>query len=128
MCVLVRAEVLRGREQEYVTAAKAMGVKESKIVFKHIVPNVISTIIVNATLSFAGMMLTESGLAFLGFGIAPPQPTWGNMLTGANDSVVIQNYWWRWVFTSIVFGLCTVSINLMGDGLRDAMDPRSAER
>lgn len=74
------------------------------------------------------MMLTESGLAFLGFGIAPPQPTWGNMLTGANDSVVIQNYWWRWVFTSIVFGLCTVSINLMGDGLRDAMDPRSAER
>lgn len=69
-----------------------MGVKESKIVFKHIVPNVISTIIVNATLSFAGMMLTESGLAFLGFGIAPPQPTWGNMLTGANDSVVIQNY------------------------------------
>ena len=128
LCVLVRAEVLRGREQEYVTAAKAMGVKESKIVFKHIVPNVISTIIVNATLSFAGMMLTESGLAFLGFGIAPPQPTWGNMLTGANDSVVIQNYWWRWVFTSIVFGLCTVSINLMGDGLRDAMDPRSAER
>lgn len=128
LCVLVRAEVLRGREQEYVTAAKAMGVKESKIVFKHIVPNVISTIIVNATLSFAGMMLTESGLAFLGFGIAPPQPTWGNMLTGANDSVVIQNYWWRWVFTSIVFGLCTISINLMGDGLRDAMDPRSAER
>ena len=65
---------------------------------------------------------------FLGFGIAPPTPTWGNMLNGANNSDVIQNMWWRWVFTSVIFGLTTISINLMGDGLRDAMDPRSTER
>ncbi|MDO4567650.1 MAG: ABC transporter permease subunit [Clostridia bacterium] len=128
LCILVRAEVLRAREQEFVTAAKAMGVKESKIVFRHIIPNVISTIIVSATLGFATSMLTESGLAFLGFGIAPPTPTWGNMLNGANNSDVIQNMWWRWVFTSVIFGLTTISINLMGDGLRDAMDPRSTER
>lgn len=128
LCILVRAEVLRAREQEFVTAAKAMGVKENKIVFRHIIPNVISTIIVSATLGFATSMLTESGLAFLGFGIAPPTPTWGNMLNGANNSDVIQNMWWRWVFTSVIFGLTTISINLMGDGLRDAMDPRSTER
>ena len=125
---LVRAQVLAVREQEYVMAAKAMGVKELTIVFKHILPNILSVVLVNVTLSFATCMLTESSLSYLGFGIIPPTPTWGNMLTGANNSVVIQQYWWRWVFPALIFGICTIAINLMGDGLRDAIDPKAEER
>ncbi len=125
LCRLVRAQILAAREEEFVTAAKAMGVEELQIVFKHILPNVLSIIVVNATLDFATCMLTESSLSYLGFGVAPPQPTWGNMLTGANNSVVIQQYWWRWVFPSAIFGLCTICINTIGDGLRDAIDPKS---
>lgn len=128
ICRLVRAQILSQREQEYVTAAKAIGVRENSIVFRHILPNVLSLILVNATLSFATCMLTESTLSYLGFGIAPPTPTWGNMLTGANNSVVIQQYWWRWVFPATIFGICTICINLVGDALRDAFDPKSAER
>lgn len=125
---LVRAQVLSVREQEYVIAARSVGIKKSHIVFKHILPNVISIIIVSATLSFATSMLTEASLSYLGFGVQAPQPTWGNMLFGANNSIVIQNYWWRWVYASIILGVCVICINLIGDGLRDAIDPRSQER
>ena len=128
ICHLIRAQILSQREQEYVTAAKALGVREKSIIFHHIIPNVMSLILVNATLSFATCMLTESSLSYMGFGIAPPTPTWGNMLTGANNSIVIQQYWWRWVFPAAIFGICTICINLVGDALRDAVDPKSAER
>lgn len=128
LAFLIRAQIFAQREMEYVTAAKALGVRERGIIFSHIIPNVISVIIVSATLSFASSMLTESSLSYLGFGIVPPTPTWGNMLTGANDSIVIQQYWWRWVFPSIIFSICTICINLIGDGLRDAIDPKSNER
>lgn len=127
-CRLIRAQILSQREQEYVTAAKAMGVREKSIVFRHIMPNILSLILVSATLDFATCMLTESTLSYLGFGIAPPTPTWGNMLTGANNSVVIQQYWWRWVFPATVFGICTICINLVGDALRDAVDPKTNGR
>ena len=125
---LIRAQVLSVREQEYVVAARAVGVKKMNIVFRHILPNIISVIIVSATLDFATCMLIEATLSFLGFGIPAPQPTWGNMLYGSNNSVVIQNYWWRWVFASIILGICVICINLVGDGLRDAIDPKSQER
>ena len=125
---LVRAEVLAEREKEFVTAATAMGVKRSAIVFKHIIPNVISVIIVSATLDFASCMLTESSLSYLGFGVKLPRPTWGNMLNGCVNSVVIQNYWWRWVFPALMLSICVICINLVGDGLRDAIDPKSNER
>lgn len=125
---IVRAQVLSVREQEYVIAAKAVGIKEVNIVFRHILPNVISVIIVNATLNFATSMLTEATLSYLGFGVPPPRPTWGNMLYGSNNSIVIQNYWWRWVFASIILGICVICINLIGDGLNDAIDPKSQER
>ena len=128
ICHLIRAQIFSQREQEYVTAAKALGVREKSIIFHHIIPNVMSLILVNATLSFATCMLTESSLSYMGFGIAPPTPTWGNMLTGANNSIVIQQYWWRWVFPAAIFGICTICINLVGDALRDAVDPKSAER
>lgn len=125
---LVRAQVLSVREQEFVVAAKSIGIKETSIVFKHIIPNVVSVIIVATTLSFARSMLTEATLSFLGFGVLPPTPTWGNMLYGANNSVVIQTYWWRWIFPGIALSLCVIAVNLVGDGLRDAIDPKSQER
>lgn len=125
---LVRAQILSEREKEFVTAAKAMGIREMSIVFRHILPNVITVIIVNTTLAFATCMLIESSLSFLGFGVAEPRPTWGNMLTGSQSSQVIATYWWRWVFPSLALGLSTISINSIGDGLRDAIDPRSNER
>lgn len=125
---LVRAQIFSQREQEYVTAAKALGVSEGSILRKHIIPNVMSVLLVSITLDFATCMLTESTLSYLGFGITAPTPTWGNMLNTCNDSIVIQQFWWRWVFPAAIFGLCTVCINLLGDGLRDAMDPKSNGR
>jgi len=128
ICRLIRAQILGEREKEFVLAAKAMGVREGAIIFKHILPNVLSILLVTATLDFATCMLTESTLSYLGFGIAPPTPTWGNMLTGANNSIVIQQYWWRWVFPASIFGICTICINLIGDAIREAVDPKSAGR
>ena len=125
---IVRAQVLAERQKEFVTAAKALGVRERNIIFRHIVPNVMTIIIVNATLAFATCMLTESGLSFLGFGVGEPIPSWGNMLNNCRSSEVISQFWWRWVFPSIALALCTISINLFGDGLRKAVDPKSSER
>ena len=127
-CRLVRAQFLAQREMEYVTAAKAMGIREGSIIFRHILPNIFSILLVSMTLDFATAMLTESTLSYLGFGIPLPTPTWGNLLSGANNSIVIQQFWWRWVFPAAIFGLCTICINLIGDALRDAMDPKQAER
>ncbi len=126
---MIRGQVLAEREKEFVTAAKAMGVKEVKIAFKHILPNIISIIIVSMTLDFAGCMLTEASLSYLGFGVRLPSPTWGNMLNGCNNEVVIANFWWRWLFPALFLLLTTISINVIGDTLRDVMDPKSsAER
>ena len=124
---MIRGQVLAEREKEFVIAAQSMGVKESRIAFKHILPNVISIILVNMTLSFASCLLTESSLSYLGFGVQQPQPTWGNMLYGANNSLVIQNYWWQWVFPAIFLAIATISINIIGDTLRDVLDPKSSQ-
>jgi len=122
---LVRGQVLVARENEYVLSAQAMGVKASRIAFKHILPNVISVILVTLTLDFATCMLTESSLSYLGFGVNYPRPTWGNMLNGANNATIIKNYWWQWVFTSGFLAITTICINIVGDTLRDVMDPKS---
>ena len=122
---LVRGQVLAARESEYITAAKAMGVNEFRIAFKHILPNVISVIIVTLTLDFAGCMLTESGLSYLGFGVMYPRPTWGNMLNAAQNLTIIGNYWWLWLFPSIFLAITTICVNIIGDALRDVMDPRT---
>lgn len=122
---IIRGQVLAEREKEFVISAKAMGVKEGRIAFKHILPNIISVILVSMTLDFAGCLLTESSLSYLGFGVQQPRPTWGNMLNGANNSIVIQNYWWQWLFPAIFLSIATISINIIGDALRDILDPKS---
>ena len=123
---MIRGQVLAEREKEFVIAAQSMGIKEKRIAFKHILPNVISVILVSMTLDFAGCLLTESSLSYLGFGVQQPRPTWGNMLDGANNSIVIQNYWWQWVFPAIFLSIATISINIIGDTLRDVLDPKSS--
>lgn len=122
---MIRAQVLAEREKEYTQAARAIGIKESAIAFKHVLPNIFSVILVSMTLDFAGCLLTESSLSYLGFGVQQPQPTWGNMLNGCNNSTVIQNYWWQWLFPALFLSLATISINVVGDALRDALDPKS---
>ncbi len=122
---MIRGQVLAEREKEFVIAAKSMGIKETRIAFKHILPNVFSIILVSMTLDFAGCMLTESSLSYLGFGVQLPRPTWGNMLNGCNNEIVIGQFWWRWFFPSIFLLVTTVCINIIGDALRDAMDPKS---
>ena len=121
---MIRGQVLAEREKEFVTAARAMGVKERKIAFRHVLPNVVSVLFVSMTLDFAGCLLTESSLSYLGFGVQPPQPTWGNMLTGSNNSTVIQKYWWQWLFPALFLSVAVICINVIGDALRDALDPK----
>ncbi len=125
---IIRGQVLSEREKEFVTAARAMGVRESRIAFRHILPNIVSVILVSMTLDFAGCLLTESSLSYLGFGVQQPRPTWGNMLSGSNNGTVIQNYWWQWFFPALFLSIAVVCINLVGDALRDALDPKNKEK
>ncbi|MCL2499256.1 MAG: ABC transporter permease subunit [Defluviitaleaceae bacterium] len=125
---LVRIQILQAKEAEYVLAAKALGVKQAKIIFSHIMPNVASAAIVLLTLALATSMLTETTLSFIGFGVSEPTPTWGNMLSGSNNSVVLRDQWWRWAFPAVSLVTVAISINLIGDGLREATDPRTQGR
>ena len=125
---LVRGQILAEREKDFVLAARALGLPNKTIIMKHILPSVVNIIIVSMTLSYAGTLLTESGLSFLGFGVALPQPSWGNMLIGSQDSRVIEVYWWRWLFPALAVLFAALSVNLVGDGLREALDPKSNEK
>lgn len=125
---LVRGEILSEREKDYITAAKALGLKESKIMVSHMIPNIMSIIIVQATLGYASNLLTEAGLSFLGFGVKDPYPSWGNMLSNASELSVLELYWWRWVFPGLAVFITALTVNLIGDALRDAMDPKAQER
>lgn len=122
---LVRGQILAEREKEFILASKALGLKESTILIKHILPSVFNIIIVSMTLGYASSLLTEAGLSFLGFGVQPPMPSWGNMLTGVANTTVIEYYWWQWALPAMCVMLTALSVNLIGDALRDAMDPRS---
>ncbi|HPD12175.1 MAG TPA: ABC transporter permease, partial [Bacilli bacterium] len=128
LCRLVRGQILSEREKDFVTAARALGIREKNIIIRHILPNVINVIILNTTLSYAGSLLTEAGLSFLGFGVVPPKPSWGNLLTGAQNLSVIQEYWWLWILPALFIVVTALSINLIGDGLREAMDPKANQR
>lgn len=125
---LVRAQILVEREKDFVLAARALGVKQRNIIIRHILPNVFNLVIVNITLGYASSLLSEAGLSFLGFGVAPPTPSWGNMLTGAQSTAVIEYYWWRWLIPGLFVFIAALSINLVGDALREAMDPKANEK
>lgn len=119
---LVRAEVLTLREREFVMAARAIGASDLRIIFRHILPNALSPVLVSATLGVAGAILTESALSFLGIGVQPPVPSWGNILTSGKD--YIEFAWWLSLFPGLAILLTVLSYNLVGEGIRDALDPR----
>ena len=123
---IVRANVLSLKELDYISAAKALGANYSRIFFSHLIPNTLGPIIVTATLGVANAILTEAYVSFLGLGVQPPTATWGNMMDQA-QSFLIQGVWWMWVFPSLFIVFTILCINLMGDGLRDAFDPRSTK-
>ncbi|MDD2283250.1 MAG: ABC transporter permease subunit [Eubacteriales bacterium] len=125
---LIRAHLLLEREKDFVLAARALGVKQRNIMVRHILPNIFNLVIVNVTLGYAGALLMESALSFLGFGVSPPTPSWGNMLDSAQNSSVIEFYWWRWVIPGLAVVFAALSVNLIGDALRDAMDPKASEK
>lgn len=121
---IVRAEILSLREREFMEAATALGISDFKKITSHLIPNTMASIIVSATIGIAGAILTESSLSFLGLGVSPPIPTWGNILTDAQSQYVLKNRWWQWIPPGIAIFLAVISLNLLGDGLRDALDPR----
>ncbi len=119
---LVRAEFLSLRERDFVLAAQAIGAKDARIIFRHILPNAISPVLVSATLGVAGAILTESALSFLGIGVQPPTPSWGNMLIAGKQT--LGTAWWLSVFPGLAILITVLGYNLLGEGIRDAMDPR----
>lgn len=123
---VVRASVLGARESEYVVAARVTGAPDREIVLRHIFPNVLPPIIVLATLGIAGSIILGSTLSFLGLGIQPPTPEWGNMLSDGRS--LMRHFWWVSFFPGLAIMLTVLSINLLGDGLRDALDPRLRHR
>ena len=118
----VRAEFLSLRERDFTQAARALGVKDSRIIFRHILPNALAPVFVSATLKVASAILVEAGLSFLGFGVQPPAPSWGNILT--EGRTYIFDAWWLTVFPGLAILITVLSFNLLGEGLRDALDPR----
>ncbi len=120
---LIRAEVLTLRERDFVLAARSIGASDTRIIFLHILPNAISPVIVTATLGVAGAILTESALSFLGIGVQPPVPSWGNMLTSGKD--YLEFAWWLSLFPGLAILITVIAYNLVGEGLRDALDPRT---
>jgi peptide/nickel transport system permease protein len=119
---LVRAEFLSLKERDFVLAAQAIGAQDARIIFRHILPNAISPILVSATLGIAGAILTESALSFLGIGVQPPTPSWGNMLIAGKQT--LGTAWWLSVFPGVAILITVLGYNLLGEGIRDAMDPR----
>ena len=120
---MARSQMLSLREQEYVQALKAFGIGSMRIAFVHMLPNAIGPIFVNITLSTAMFILQEASLSFLGLGVPLEVATWGNILNAAQDLTILKGAWWIWLPTGIVVTLFVISINFIGDGLRDATDP-----
>jgi peptide/nickel transport system permease protein len=122
---LVRAEFLSLREREFVTAARALGAGDTRLILRHMLPNALAPVMVSATLGVAGAILTESALSFLGLGVMPPTPSWGNILTAGKDNIEIA--WWLSVFPGLAILITVMSYNLLGEGIREAIDPRLKE-
>ncbi|WP_027715021.1 ABC transporter permease [Desulfuromonas sp. TF] len=122
---LVRAEFLSLRERDFVHAAKALGAADTRVIFRHVLPNALSPVLVSATLGVAGAILTESALSFLGIGVQPPTPSWGNMLIAGKQT--LGTAWWLSAFPGLAILITVLGYNLLGEGIRDAFDPRLQE-
>jgi peptide/nickel transport system permease protein len=119
---LVRGECLSVREREFVQAAKVLGLSNIRVMFVHLLPNVMAPILVTATLGIGGAILTESALSFLGLGVQPPTPSWGNILTAGKDYISVA--WWLSLYPGLAILITVLAYNLLGEGLRDVLDPR----
>ncbi|GMT47895.1 Dipeptide transport system permease protein DppC (TC 3.A.1.5.2) [hydrothermal vent metagenome] len=123
---LVRAEFLTLKSREYILAARAIGASDMRIILRHMLPNSLAPVIISAVLGVASAVLLESSLSFLGLGVQPPMPSWGNILTAGKANIEIA--WWLSVFPGVAILITVLSYNLLGEGLRDALDPRLWER
>lgn len=119
---LLRAEFLKLKEQDFILAAKAQGLKDSTIIWRYLLPNAMAPVLVNMTLSVAAAILIESGLSFLGIGVQAPNPSWGNMLTDGKENIEIA--WWLALYPGLAILITVLGYNLLGEGLRDKLDPR----
>ena len=126
MARIVRVQVLGLRRQDYVLAAQSMGASNLRILFKHIIPNVLGSVIVYSTLLIPQFMLLEAFLSFLGLGVQPPESSWGILIR--EGAITMEEYWWLLIFPSIVFSLTLFALNFLGDGLRDYLDPRKTQQ
>ena len=124
MARLIRGQILSLREQEFMTATEATGVRVSRRIFKHLVPNVIPQIIVSVTMGIGSTIITEASLSFLGLGVKYPFASWGNIINDVNNTYVLTNYWFIWIPAGTLLLLTVLAFNLVGDGLRDAFDPK----
>jgi len=122
---ITRGEILYLREKQFIEADRALGINKYKTLFAHIIPNAISPIIVNMTFTMADTIMTEASLSYLGLGVSLPTPTWGNMLKDASSLMTLRMYPWLWIPPGIMIALTVLSINFIGDGLRDALDPKA---
>ena len=125
-CRLVRGQFLSLREREFLEAARAAGVGDARLIVRHLLPNALAPVIVSATFGVAGAILTEAGLSFLGLGVQPPTASWGNLINLAQSATILQTMPWLWAPPGILIAVAVLSINFVGDGLRDALDPRVA--
>lgn len=121
---LVRGQILTLREQEFMQATEALGLRDRRKIFRHLMPNTVPIIIVTATLGVASAIISESTLSYLGIGVVPPTPSWGNMISAANNLIDFRKRPWLWVPPGMCILITVVAINLIGDGLRDALDPK----
>ena len=124
MARLIRGQILSLREQEFMTATEACGIRVSRRIFRHLVPNVIPQIIVSVTMGIGGTILTEATLSFLGLGVKFPFASWGNIINDVNNTFVLTTYWFIWIPAGLLLLLTVLAFNLVGDGLRDAFDPK----
>jgi len=128
VCRIVRSKVLSLKNMEYVEAARALGLSQMEIIFRHILPNASGPIIVYTTLSVANAVLMEASLSFLGLGVVKPQSSWVTMLSAAQNMRILQDNWWMWVPAGLMVLLTVLSINFLGDGLAEVLDPQSKGR
>ncbi len=127
-CRLVRGQLLSLRAAEFVTAARVIGVSNSQILIKHLLPNIVGSLAVLATFGVASAIILEAGLSFLGLGVGVPVPSWGDMINAAQSPTVLIDEPWLWISPGIAIALTVLAVNFIGDGLRDALDPRSTRR